>query len=68
MATGGKNDKPILIDLAAVSFIHAIDRKYIIKYINKLNIKTTRVESMKDWKKKAKAKTFIAQKKSTKYR
>jgi hypothetical protein len=29
--TGGKNDNPILTDLAAVSFMQAIDKKYIMK-------------------------------------
>ena len=64
--TGGKKESPILIDLDAVSFMHAIDRKYITKYSNKLKINAYRVESMKDWKKKARAKTSIAHKKNIK--
>ena len=48
MATAGKNDKPILMDFDAVSLMQAMDRKYITKYINKLSIRATRVESIKD--------------------
>ena len=47
-ATGGKKDNPIFIDFEAVSFIHAIERKYIIKYNNKLKIKAYLVESIND--------------------
>ena len=48
MQTGGKIDKTIFTAFLALSSIHAIDKKNITKYINKLKIKATLVLSMKD--------------------
>ena len=42
--------------------MQAIDKKNIIKYINKLKIKATLVLSMKDWKKNISPKTSIVHK------